>query len=389
MVNARRIVSAGARLRGSLLPVAASLALAGALTAAARPVPAQASVTSIPGDLKGVSAVSASNVWAVGGDQAGTLTVHWNGKAWSQVKSPQLTDGILAGVSMVSASNGWAVGSYLNSSGNFAPLMLHWNGTKWVRVAAPAGTGPLYGVHMVSATDGWAAGEGWSASGDAVPRTLHWNGTKWANVAVPTTGIAGGQLYAVSATSASSVWAVGWYFGPATSGPSTLVLHWNGTAWTHVPTPPDPGPSTSEELHGVSATSASSAWAVGVYYPFTGPTKTLTLHWNGTTWQEVSSPSPGTGNQKYGAANELAGVAALSASNAWSVGDYKTSTGQLALTLHWNGTKWVKAASPGGPETSMGGVSMISPSDGWAVGQDNSTGTVVILHWNGTAWSQS
>jgi hypothetical protein len=32
---------------------------------------------------------------------------------------------------------------------------------------------------------------------------------------------------------------------------------------------------------------------------------------------------------------------------------------------------------------------MVSATDGWAVGSDNSTGTVLILHWNGATWSQS
>jgi hypothetical protein len=139
--------------------MAAGLALTGALTAAAQPAQARASVTSIPGYLDGVSAVSASDAWAVGSDQAGTLIVHWNGTAWSQVKSPQLFDGVLAGVSMVSARNGRAVGSYYdNSASEYVGLMLHWNGTKWARVATPPGTGSMTGVRMVSATDGWAVG---------------------------------------------------------------------------------------------------------------------------------------------------------------------------------------------------------------------------------------
>jgi hypothetical protein len=37
---------------------------------------------------------------------------------------------------------------------------------------------------------------------------LHWNGTKWAQVASPSPG-SGSSLYAVAASSASDIWAVG------------------------------------------------------------------------------------------------------------------------------------------------------------------------------------
>src|SRR5438270_11754958 len=48
------------------------------------------------GQLSGVAAVSASNIWAVGSYYAGsvkagqTLIEHWNGTSWSVVKSPNV-----------------------------------------------------------------------------------------------------------------------------------------------------------------------------------------------------------------------------------------------------------------------------------------------------------
>jgi hypothetical protein len=49
-------------------------------------------------------------------------------------------------------------------------------------------------------------------------------------VSVPSTG----QLSGVAATSASNAWAVG-YTG--STSPKPLIEHWNGTAWTRVPSP--------------------------------------------------------------------------------------------------------------------------------------------------------
>jgi hypothetical protein len=75
----------------------------------------------------------------------------------------------------------------------------------------------------------------------------------------------------VTATSASNAWAVG------STGTKTLIVHWNGTAWKRVPSPT---PAAGGFLGGVTATSARNAWAVGR----TGG-KTLIEHWNGVTWR--------------------------------------------------------------------------------------------------------
>ena len=42
-----------------------------------------------------------------------------------------------------------------------------------------------------------------------------------------------GFLNGVAATSARNVWAVG-----GTNGGKTLIVHWNGSAWRRVPSPP-------------------------------------------------------------------------------------------------------------------------------------------------------
>ncbi len=101
-------------------------------------------------------------------------------------------------------------------------------------------------------------------------------------------------------------------------------MRWNGTAWTTVPNPSPAGSS----LDDVAAASDGSAWAVG----WTGSgtsTRTLILRWNGTAWTRVPSPSPGPDAR-------LAGVTALSGSDAWAVG----TAGGKTLILRWNGQMW-------------------------------------------------
>jgi hypothetical protein len=58
-------------------------------------------------------------------------------------------------------------------------------------------------------------------------------------------------------------------------------LHWNGAAWSRVPSH---APGVRPHLVGVTATSATSAWAAGDYSTPAGQPRTLIMHWNGTTW---------------------------------------------------------------------------------------------------------
>jgi hypothetical protein len=352
--------------------------------------------TSTDSQLNGVSAESATDAWAVGSylpsNDSTPLILHWNGTAWKVVKSPApsgSTGGQLNGVSAVSAADAWAVGygSYFDAPDE--PLTLHWNGTAWKVVKSPAPSGStntqLNGVSADSATDAWAAGW-YDASGVGLPLILHWNGTVWKAVKSPApSGSTFTQLLGVSADSATDAWAVGSY--ESSSGSEPLILHWNGTAWTKMASPVPSG-ATGINLSGVSAVSATDAWAAGYYNNSSNVAEPLILHWNGTVWKVVKSPAPSgaTGINLYG-------VSADSATDAWAVGNYGGSTAFEPLTLHWNGTAWKVAKSPapsGTTNTQLLGVSADSATDAWAVGDENSPGLykTLTLHWNGTAWKQ-
>jgi hypothetical protein len=72
----------------------------------------------------------------------------------------------------------------------------------------------------------------------------------------------------------------GGHFNGSTIG-NTLVLHWNGKSWAKVASPTV---AKSSALYGVSASSASQAWAVGMWGTSTVPGGGLILDWNGTSW---------------------------------------------------------------------------------------------------------
>jgi hypothetical protein len=261
--------------------------------------------------LNGVSAVSANDVWAVGyydvgGSTYRTLALHWDGTTWSVVPTPYVEAGqsSLSGVSTVAADDVWAVG--YQDDFQTQTMILHWDGTAWSVVPSPnveGGTNKLDAVSAVSATDVWAAGS-YRSSGVYRTLALHWDGTAWSLVPSPNVGTLDNTLNGISGVSASDVWAVGSSYD-TTTGNTTLALHWDGTAWSVVPSP------NSGSLNDVKALAANDVWAVGHVVA----TRTLIMYWDGTAWSVVPSPNPG--NDSY-----LWGVSAVSANDVWAAGSY-------------------------------------------------------------------
>jgi hypothetical protein len=367
-------------------------------------VPAQAATTSpnpsaTYNQLSGVDELSATNAWAVGDYQTttgvlDTLILHWNGVTWTKVPSPNpsLITNRLDAVSGDSATDVWAVGDYAPGSGADSTLILHWDGSKWARVASPtagSSVSNLYGVSAVSSTNAWASGTFRSTSGPDDTLILHWNGTKWTRVPSPDPSTTDNFLFGVSAASAGSAWSVGYDCSAAcnTSPYDTMTLQWNGSGWSAASSP-DPS-ATVNDLQGVAAISAKNAWAVGEEASVTSAYDTLVLHWNGTAWSAVASDSPSSTD------NFLVGVGGASPSAVWAVGDFcePGCSAYDSLIEAWNGTSWVSVSSPDPSSgvNDLNAVSTLSSTDAFAVGQYEAPGTVFdtfVVHWNGTDWSQ-
>ncbi len=244
-------------------------------------------------------------------------------------------------------------------------------GPAWQVMASPNVTSSdeLHGVAALSDSDVWAVG--FSSNGRTL--TEHWDGIAWSVVPSPNLGSGDSELLSVSAISAADVWAVG--DSVRDSIHVTLTEHWDGRAWSVVPSPNiGTGPNY---LNAVAAVSSSDVWAVGTY--FNGATqRALTEHLNGSAWDIVQSPNVGAGN------NVLSGVSAASGSDVWAVGD----TPDHELIEHWNGTEW--SVVPGPQARGLYAVAALSRTDVWAVGSadSHSFGTSTLTqHWDGIAWS--
>jgi hypothetical protein len=286
------------------------------------------------------------------------------------------------GVSASSPTDAWAVG--LSDTGS---LVQHWNGTTWS--TSLDSSGYFIGVDARYWNDVWAVG---GTNWFSPDRTLieHWNGSSWSQVPSPSPG-EGGYLNGVVATSRGNAWAVG-LIAPGGNGvraayTTPLIEHWNGKEWQvqRVVVPSGGG-----QFDSVAATSRSDVWAVGLIGGNSGETPTYSLieHWNGKRWRIVPCPMPAVTVGGW-----LAGVSVVSPTDAWAVGADNTGSTAVTLIEHWNGRSWkvVPSPSPNG-EGVLYSVAAVSAKNAWAVGMTNPTtcspicGTL-IEHWNGKVWS--
>ena len=98
----------------------------------------------------------------VGGSPTATLIEHYNGTSWSVVPSPVGgTTPYLTGVAAESSTDVWAVG-YTAPSGSTGAqtLTMNWNGTAWSTVSSPdvSSSSLLAGVSSTPGGPVWSAG---------------------------------------------------------------------------------------------------------------------------------------------------------------------------------------------------------------------------------------
>jgi len=335
-------------------------------------------------DLAAVSASSGSDIWAVG--QSG---VHFDGLTWTAFALPDiagdLTSGI-TGVADLAPNNVWSVGNINIGEQNPHQIIEHFDGTTWSVSPGPSfqptDQPTLEGLTAISATNMWAAGAILTiinGSQFLFPLFEHFDGTSWTATIDELT--LNGFLFGISADATNDVWAVG-----TLSLGATLIEHFDGTAWSVVPSPNTGNGQIT--LFGVTAIAPNDAWAVGFFVEALNgdrPQKTLTEHWDGTSWTVVPSPNVG-GPDTQTVSNQLRGVIAVSANDVWAFGDtdhFETSK-ITNLVLHWNGTAWsiVPSPSPNPRHTLIddviAGGTVIPQGNLWLVGVADGFGTMVL-----------
>jgi hypothetical protein len=339
---------------------------------------------SLSNRLLAVDALSERDVWAVGdayvpeegGDQR-AIAMHWDGTAWTLTDLPPVgTGSSLTDVAAVAPGDVWAVGFDGNRS-----LIIHWDGNAWSEVPGPAteGQSQLDGIAAVAANDVWVVG----ASSEA-PMAIHWNGEAWHRVPTPNpdpqplVDSPVGFLRAVVALDSQDVWAVGETANLAPAGPSdTLVMHWDGGAWTTVPSPDPPLQDPPHSFVFDVAGAAGDLWAVGSWATEPGyggaADSALLLHWDGSAW--MVSPLPPLPDH-----SRLAGIAAQG-QDAWAVGSSDIPGSYQPLILRRDSGGWIEVETAQLPDGWLAEVALTPSGQAWAVGTtEEMRGRTLVLH---------
>jgi hypothetical protein len=343
-------------------------------------------VVSIPNqnpnsEVLAASSSSANDIWAVG-----QSTIHFDGTTWTAFAAPMIkgdNNSFLQGVVAISPTLAWAAGNVTDGV-HQGQVIEQWNGTKWSLFPGPQfgkrEQANVFAMTSSSASDVWAIGNLANLSTGLVSSLFeHWNGRAWTATTVESNNQ---FLFGASADAANDAWAVGFN---GSENIETSAMHWDGTKWKSVATP-NVGEGTNK-LNAVLALAPNDVWAVGYSTPVAPPKQAATLtlieHFDGSSWVVV--PSPNVGPDSPNQSNRLLGLTANSANDIWAFGSYFAADGsghQMTLLLHWDGTSWTVASSP---SPAKGGFScdllwagvVPSPGNLWLLGSVHD-GTLAI-----------
>lgn len=238
-------------------------------------VPVPAGATRVK--LAAVDAITPGNVWAVGSTgtpatRSKNLITHWNGNAWDLVSAPNFGSEAnrLNGIAAVSANDIWAVGG--SDGNNSQATMLHWDGQSWSVVGIPAANNSrLSDITARAANDVWAVGAATSSNPaqEIEPYVLHWDGSSWTRVTTPNTSPLrdeGVWLRDVAVGSDGTVVATGHaqsynWIGSLENRPE--MLRYDGSTWSFV-TPPHGFLTKGTSIHDVAIDASGNPWITGL-----------------------------------------------------------------------------------------------------------------------------
>jgi hypothetical protein len=283
------------------------------------------------------------------------------------IPTPDLgsSHGELHGVSALGGADAWAVG---NVDGETATLREHWDGSHWSVVPGPdpGVSNALESVSGTGANDVWAVGA-WNDGVVDHDLIEHWDGTSWTTSSSQALGMLG-----VKALAPNDVWAV---------GELQNIRHWDGTSWSPVAHPP----SEDGDFHAVDGLSADDVWIAGAQEAEGSGDFAVVMHWDGVVVSRVPLVVPGADE------SEMLGIAEISPTDVWAVGEQDKGGIKHALIAHWDGTRWteVRSPQPGAEMNELVDVSAVSADDVWAAGTWATDGVEhpFVVHWNGSKWS--
>lgn len=344
--------------------------------------------------LSSIDALSDSDMWATGiyyevDDKYYQPTMnHWDGREWTtfDIDNPRYPydqfNYVLNAVSMVATNDVWAVGRAMTET-----LVIHWDGAAWARIPSPNGstaynTNLLSGISVVEADDIWAVGQ--YTENNQAPSTktlvMHWDGTEWSIVPSPNPSDYSNVLLTVEAVASDDVWAGG-IANTYSLGYGAFIVHWDGVKWTQHKV------KDLEEvikITSISAISSNDIWAVGHSDTQYGLSIGYALHWDGAEWAAMKIPQ-----SMPPIPTRINDVVAIGSNNVWAIGDIG-SLGSIfspvqQLTLHWDGSVWSEVPNTGEGKLS----SVVATPEGkvWAAGSHDVPAETFFTRWDGLVWA--
>jgi antitoxin component YwqK of YwqJK toxin-antitoxin module len=258
---------------------------------------------------------------------------------------------------------GWAVGRASMMQPEPAELM-RWNGREWRRAVVQ----PPFVPSAAWATTGgrvWVTGGGNLALGDGGPWTVmpavgkgefttlfglgpddlwaagcggnlaHWDGTSWSKVPIDIPPEHAGTCLALGGVATDDLW------GVAHGG----VFRWNGREWRREPLDPALFATTSTDRaqpRAVWAAARDDVWIVGGASDVDAP---LLLHFDGKRWTRIAIPPESVPVRLLNARLRDERPRVLYA--VWGRGPRDIwVAGERGLVMHYNGTAWLRVATP-------------------------------------------
>jgi len=209
---------------------------------------------------------SPDNVWVVGGAFGKAKVLQFNGKSWTRHDTQlghQLwwVHGFTGGPVFVSGAAG-TIGRYKDGA--------------WESLDSGVPTTVFYGIWGATPDDVWSVGGTWNAAAGVDSETdvvVHYDGTAWSRVTIDAVEAKSEDdakdLFKVWGASKDAVFIV---------GADGMALHYDGSSWKREDT------GTKETLFTVSGRTATDVYAIG------GLGVTLLLHWDGKAWSSIEVP---------------------------------------------------------------------------------------------------
>lgn len=297
-------------------------------------------------------------------------------QSWKRQPSPSPGDvqSIVQDLAYIADDDIWAAGRTINTTGLFfRDLLLHYDGNLWSTVTAPEAK-PLVAVDGTGPADVWLAsdnklwhhdGSGWTDETSAIPYPVYSPPSFTPFFITDIVALAPDDVYVCGYK--STTFPVLYVLG-------NWMIHWDGTSWSEISLP-DPY-TDRNTLLSMDVWDPDNILAVGDGKDNALPFGGQLIQKVGGSWTIPALPAPvPPAGETLGSTSALRDVSYLGDGTAYAVGDYETRDAAGVPTTHtmtyyWDGSAWTFEEAPAstdsaGNYTYVQGIDGATRADAW------------------------